>query len=166
MAKQKLKPLRERPAKERYEARRILLDDSTGEPQVYDPSVHPASIVKYFKDKLEEIQDVERVETERGDVKHVQAPIPPPTLAGYAVSIGVTRECVWSWSKKHEEFEDAFNLAKAMQEQAFLTMGATGAYAPQVLIMMMKNLQGWTDRTEQTHKGAVTLLFDEQDKDA
>jgi len=165
--KRPTKPLKDRPQKQRFRADRILYGRGRRGPRPkYDREVHPASIVAYFQGSLDAIQEVERVVTERGDVKHVQTPVKPPTISGWAAEAGVCRETVWAWGEKYEEFEDAIKRAKGIQEQVFLTMGALGAYNPNVVIFMLKNLQGWLDKVEQTHRGAVNLRFDAQDANA
>ena len=96
-------------------------------------------------------------------MKHVQAPVSPPTLAGYAARVGVRRETLWAWTRQHEEFGEAVGICKAIQEQVLVTMGLLGAYAPGLTIFMLKNLLGWQDKVEQVQKGAVVLRFDAQD---
>ncbi len=156
-----------RSAAERRKIHRILFAGKVGRPPKYRPDFHPDDIVAYFQASLNAIQEPERVESPQGGVKHVQAPVPPPTLAGYAAKIEVARETLWDWGQKHDEFSNAINRCKAIQEQVFLHMGATGAYVPSVTIFMLKNLQGWTDRLEQKHTGgAVVLRFDAQDANA
>ncbi len=158
------KPLAQRKQSERYEADRIL-HGRRGNLPVYDRNIHPDGILAYFKKALDSMRETERFQTEHR-LQHVQAPVRPPTIAGYAARTGITRECVWSWGKKHVEFGEALDKCKAIQEDVFLVMGATGAYNAGVLALMMKNLQGWQDRVEQTHKGEVTLHFDAQDSEA
>ena len=156
-----------RSAAERREAQRILFAGKVGRPPKYRPDHHPEDIVAYFQASLDAIEEPERVESPQGGVKHVQAPVPPPTLAGYAAKIEVARETLWDWGQKHEEFSNALERCKAIQEQVFLQMGALGAYVPSVTIFMLKNLHGWMDRVEQKHTGgAVVLKFDSQDADA
>ncbi len=155
-----------RTAAERREAQRILFAGKVGRPSKYRPDFHPDDIVAYFQASLDAIEEPERVESPQGGVKHVQAPVPPPTLAGYAAKIEVARETLWAWGQKHEEFSHATKRCKAIQEQVFLHMGALGAYVPSVTIFMLKNLQGWTDRVEQRNTSAVVLKFDAQDADA
>lgn len=123
-------------------------------------------MVAFFQKPLDALKEAERIKTKHGDVKHVQTPVHPPTFAGYAAQIGVARETLWAWAEKHEDFEDATKRAKAIQEEVFLVMGALGAYNPNVVIFMLKNLHGWTDKSEQVHKGAVNLKFDAQDANA
>lgn len=154
-------------SKDRYLTRRILYDD---DPKVagklrYDPDFHPEDIKLYFKERYDALTDPERFETEHR-LDYVMAKVRPPSLAGYAAQVGVTRECLWSWTKKYEAFEEAVGVCKAMQEAAIIELTACGAYNPSFAALMMKNLHEWQDKVENTHRGGVTLNFDEQDEDA
>lgn len=132
----------------------------------YDPEVHPQGIIDYFQGFLKKLEKAERVQTKHGDVKHVQAPVSPPLLAGYAVEIGVCRETLWEWAEKYPQFKQAHDFAKAIQELVFIEMGAKGGWNPKFSELMMKNLQGWKDKREQEHVGTIVLNFDEQDSRA
>ncbi len=140
---------------------------SRGGPRpLYDPEVHPAGIIAYFQERLEEIKELERVETEKGQVSYLQEPVSPPLLSGYANQIQVSPATIASWANKYEEFGEAVNRAKGIQEQIFLHMGVFGAYAERLTMFMMKNHHNWQDKVEQTNKGGVTLVFDKQDEEA
>lgn len=134
--------------------------------KVYNPYFHPQDILQYFKERLESLPEIERIKTERGDVKYIQKPVRLPTLSGYAVQLGVTRETLWSWSQEHTDFGEAYGQAKACQEELLIQAGAVGGYDKSLAIFILKNLQGWQDRVEQTHRGGVTLQFDAEDENA
>lgn len=161
----KRKPLKDRTLREQYEARNILEGAPDSPIQVYDPEVHPKGLVDYFSNRLKQIEDPEKYATEHRLV-YVTKPVRPPTLAGYAVSIGVRRETLWAWGKQHTEFDEAVGIAKSIEQQILIEQGLLGAYNPGVVALCLKNLQGWTDRVEETHKGSVTLHFDKQDEEA
>ena len=148
---------------ERRKIQRILYGRRLGQPAKYRPDHHPEDIVVYFRAALDAIDELERVESAHGGVKYVQAPVRPPTLAGYAAKIGVRRETLWAWTKKHTEFDEAVGICKAIQEHVLVTMGLLGAYRPNMTIFVLKNALGWKDRVEQRHTGAVVLRFDAQD---
>ncbi len=99
-------------------------------------------------------------------MKWVQAPVPPPTLAGYAAKVGVRRETLWAWGRRHPEFGEAVGLCKAMQEHLVIQMGLLGAYPPGFAMFMLRNLLGWKDKVERVHRGVVVLRFDSQDATA
>ncbi len=159
-------------ARRKIERRRTLEilglepDSALSHSSLYDPSFHPQDIVAYFQETLSEVEKIERVVNRLGDVKYVQAPVSPPTFAGYAAKIGVSTECLWSWGLKYQEFEIARDRARAIQQDVIVRMAALGAWVPSVSIFMLKNLHGWTDRAEVEHKATVSLTFDSQDEDA
>ena len=152
-----------RTAADRREANRILFAGKVGRPSKYRPDHHPEDIVAYFQAALDAVEGPERVESRWGGVKYVQAPVPPPTLAGYAARVGVRRETLWAWARRHEDFDEAVGICKAIQERLLLHMGLLRAYPPALTIFMLKNLLGWKDKVERTHAGGVTLHFDAQD---
>jgi hypothetical protein len=84
-----------------------------------------------------------------------------PTLAGFAASIGVTRDTLHEWANakteegtlKHPEFSDAYKRAKEMQEQNLVIGALTGAYNASFAIFTAKNVLGWRDKTEQEITG-------------
>ena len=87
-------------------------------------------------------------------------------MASYAAEIGVGRATIWTWGERYEEFGDALEHCKAMQEAILLELGATGSLNNGFVALMMKNLHGWQDKVEATHRGGVTLVFDKQDEEA
>ncbi len=154
----------------RYETRRILFDGCSDEGRgeyrrVYDPDFHPVDVIAYFKRAYESIDDPIRYETDKGVIGFVTKPVRPPSAAAYAALIGVRRETLWAWEKEHTLFGEAMGIAKAFQEAVLIELGAVGAYAPGPTNFILKNLQGWTDKLEQTNKGSVALRFDADDAD-
>ena len=161
------KPLRDRGRKERWQARWILRGESDFVPDlIYDDDFHPGDIVKYFQDQYDQISNPRENLTERGDLKFVTEPVRAPTLAGYAVKIGVSRECLWAWRQKHPRFSESVQRAKAIQEAFLVEQGTLGALNPQVTIMTLKNLQDWKDKVDIGAQGVITLRFDDQDAEA
>lgn len=136
--------------------------------KIYNNDFHPFDLIDFFKARLDELEenDIERVINGRGDVSYVQKPVRLPTLSGYAIHAGVIRETLYEWSLLHEDFGEAYQLAKAYQEEILIQVGTSGGYERSLSIFILKNLQGWQDRIEQTHKGGVTLNFDAEDAKA
>lgn len=164
--KKNVKPISERSLQEQYKMRRLLHDDPHPPNKVYDPDFHPEAIVEYFRARFDQIEDAVKVTTDKGQVSFVAKPVRPPTMAGFAAEIGVRRETLWAWSKQYEQFDEALGLCKAMQEALLVELGTLGALNPAVTNFTLKNLQEWTDKVEETHKGNVALQFDAQDADA
>ncbi len=143
-------------------AKNILALRPVGRPSKYRPDLHPEDIVAYFRESFDAIEDPKRVESAQGRVKYVQAPVRPPLFAGYAMKIGVRRQTLWNWARRHEEFDEAVGICKAMQEHIFITMGLLGAYRPGMTIFVLKNLLRWQDKIEKANRGRVILRVVEQ----
>ena len=164
-------PPKQKNLRKRFETRRILFDGCSDEGQsirpcrVYDPDFHPVDVIAYFKRAYELIDDPIKYETDKGVIGFVTKPVRPPSAAAYAAMIGVRRETLWAWEKEHTQFGEAMGIAKAFQEATLIELGAVGAYAPGPTNFILKNLQGWTDKLEQTNKGSVALRFDAEDAD-
>ncbi len=162
-----VKPLNKRSKKEQSASWQIIHGrDRTGPPAIYDHEIHPAGIIAYFKKRYDQLKDADVKTDARGRVTYVKKPVRPPTTAGYAAEIGVSRVALWNWAKRYPEFEDAVEIARSMQEQILVEMGLQNGYNANMTIFVLKNLQHWTDKVENTHKGGVTLLVDEQDTKA
>ncbi len=81
-----------------------------GRPSKYRPDHHPEDIVAYFRAAHDAIEEPERVQSSHGGVKYIQAPVRLPTLSGYAAKVGVRRETLWAWARRHEEFDEAVGV--------------------------------------------------------
>lgn len=79
-----------------------------------------------------------------------------PTLAGFAVKIGVHRDTIDQWRKDHKEFSDAIKKAKECQENILVTNGLQGLYAQPFAIMASKNILNWRDKQDMTSDGQKT----------
>jgi hypothetical protein len=73
-----------------------------------------------------------------------------PTLAGFAVSIGVWRQRLWEWGKQYAAFSDALKIAKSMQENILIVNGMAGRYDTSFAKLAAKNLCAWSDKSEIT----------------
>ena len=160
------KPLAERTLREQYEAQNILGGAPSAPHPVYDPNVHPEGMLEFFRERYAEVADAERNENERGDLKYVGIPVRVPTFAGYAALIGVARETLWAWKKKHTEFQEASSICEAIQEAFLVELGTVGALNPQMTMFSLKNLQGWSEKADVKMHGSVELHFDAQDEEA
>lgn len=135
-----------------------------GRPTAYRPE-YCEGIVAWFQDGLYEIMHPERIENKIGDVKHVTRPIFPRTISGYACTIGVGQKALWDWANKYDDFRNAMNVAKGIQEQCVTMMTATGAWTASFGIFMLKNCAGWTDKVDVTLEVQVPLTFDHDDSE-
>lgn len=159
--------LSDRSPKERHRAQNILDGSpSAGDAVEYDPEYHPADLVEFFRSRFEDVVDAIENVNDKGDLKFVPKPARPPTFAGYAAKIGAARETLWRWSKRHTEFAEAVDQAKAIQEAFLVELGAIGGLNAQMTMFALKNLQGWSEKADLDVHGHVELSFDSQDAEA
>lgn len=79
-----------------------------------------------------------------------------PTLAGFAILIGVHRDTLNEWENAkdkagkllHPEFSDAIKKAKTIQEHYLVTNALRGNYDKTFAIFFAKNVLGWKDVRE------------------
>lgn len=88
-------------------------------------------------------------------------PVKFPTLARFAVMIGVTRDTLYEWataknednSLKHPDFSYAYKKAKEYQEAILVEGALAGAFQANFSIFTAKNVLGWRDKVEQEITG-------------
>lgn len=69
-----------------------------------------------------------------------------PTMAGFAISIGVHRDTLQEWAKNFAEFSDAYKKAKDYQENYLAVNGNRSLLPPAFAIFTAKNVLGWRDK--------------------
>lgn len=74
-----------------------------------------------------------------------------PLLAGFAWKLGVSRDTLHEWAKRHPEFSDAYARAREAQEVILATGGLNGAYNATFATLTAKNILGWRDKTDLEH---------------
>jgi len=143
-----------------------LLGNKRGKPSTYEGEETCEALMAFFLGILHSIKEPERVETLQGSVNYVQKPVMVPTLAAAARKLGTTVETLHKWAAANPEFDETFKEARDLQTHIMVTMSVMGGYATAPGIFALKNICHWTDRVENTQKGAVNLFFDAQDENA
>lgn len=69
-----------------------------------------------------------------------------PTIAGFAIRIGVHRDTLQEWAKNFAEFSDAYKKAKDYQENYLAVNGNRSLLPPAFAIFTAKNVLGWRDK--------------------
>jgi len=69
-----------------------------------------------------------------------------PTLAGFAIKIGVSRDTLLEWSKAHSEFSGAYKRAIDFQENFLAVNGNKGLIPGPFAIFTAKNILKWRDK--------------------
>jgi hypothetical protein len=76
-----------------------------------------------------------------------------PFFAGFARSIGVSRDTLVEWTTVWPEFSVAHKRCKELQEQMLAVNGLQGLYNASFAIFTAKNVAGWRDKQELEHTG-------------
>ena len=153
------------PKEQRREARLLYDPPYENLNTVYDPAVHPEGVVRFFRARQAEVDDPERVD-KKHRLEWVTKPVRVPTLEAYAASIRVHPGTLRAWAERHEAFDEAVKVCLSIQHAMIVELTLVGALDTRFAALAMKNLQGWQDKVENIHKGAVTLNYDLQDEEA
>jgi len=119
-----------------------------GRPTKYKPE-YCEQILAFFNIERTKII-LEKFYYKNGDVKEKEVEVANelPTLQGFAISIGVTRDTLHKWIKKHKKFLYAYKEAKTLQEDFWLQNSIRGLYPGAFTIFAGKNMFGWRDKNE------------------
>jgi hypothetical protein len=77
-----------------------------------------------------------------------------PIIAEFAYQHGVSKSVLYDW----EEFADLLKLCTTKKEAALERAALENRINPSVAIFSLKQL-GWSDRTEQTHRGDASAAI-------
>jgi len=134
-----------------------------GRPTDYDPK-YCEQILEYFE-RDPYTERIKKIVTKSGDV--VEVPVleasDTPTLAGFAVSIGVHRDTLKEWAKVHPEFSASVKKAKEAQENFIVTNGMKGLVNTPFAIFLAKNVCGYRDNRDVEVKAEVKSTTEEAD---
>jgi hypothetical protein len=133
-----------------------------GRPSEYRP-FHGEMLLAYAARARASVEEIETCKTRDG-IRHIQKPIAPPSITGFAAAIGVSRQTVWRWGEQHLEFAEALEIAKTAFEDIAMRMAALNAWSASVAALLLKNQHGWTDKAQLDVNGGVHLHFDAQDE--
>lgn len=120
-----------------------------GRPTKYKPEYCDA-IVAFF-DGPRTQERVKSVTTGKNDYEKTEyetVPLPLPTLAKFARSIGVSHDTILEWASKHKEFSAAYNSVKHLQKEFLVDNGLGGLYPPASFIFTAKNVTDMRDKNE------------------
>lgn len=136
-----------------------------GRPTLYK-SEYTQRLLDYF-DVEPYYERITKIVTKKGDVIEVPKDEANdfPTLAGFAVLIGVHRDTLHEWSTAENEdgellypdFSDAYKRAKDFQEAYIAINGLKGHVNPTFAIFIAKNVLGWTDKLESKNTNDTTV---------
>ena len=150
------------------------MSDKLGRPSLFDEK-YTDELIAYFNIEPYE-ERTKQVATKSGEVIDIDTDVANdfPTLAGFAVKIGVHRDTLHEWSKaknedgslKHPNFSDAYARAKDFQEKFLTVNGLKTLINPQFAMFVAKNVLGWRDKqpdeTDVVVNNNISNLSDEE----
>lgn len=119
---------------------------NTGRPSKYKEEYCQA-LLDYFS--VEPYREVmKKIVTKQGDVIEIpeNEANDMPTLAGFAISIGIHRDTLLEWSKQYPEFSGVYKRAIEFQENFLVVNGNKGLINPAFGIFTAKNILKWKDK--------------------
>lgn len=137
-----------------------------GRPTKYDPKycdemIEYFSVEPFTNEVTEVVSNGRKVQV----VKEVASKY--PSMAGFAVKIGVHRDTLQEWAKEHEQFSVAYKKAKVLQENWMLVNGLRGNVNVPFGIFISKNNLGYKDRQdiEVNQTKPFKFAYDQKDSD-
>jgi DNA-packaging protein gp3 len=117
-----------------------------GRPTLYKPE-HCLALVNYFS-APPYVEKTKKIVTKTGDIIEVteKEATDFPTLAGFAIELGVNKDTLNEWCKRHPEFSEAYKLAKLYQERYLAVNGNKDLLSTAFAIFTAKNVIGWRDK--------------------
>lgn len=81
-----------------------------------------------------------------------------PSIEGLAVYLGVCRDTVYEWKKKHPRFTDTIKKGEAHQTRALINLMTDKDKFTAGSIFVAKNILGWTDKKDVVHDHNITAF--------
>jgi len=97
---------------------------------------------KYKPEYCQAIIDYFDIPTHDTDGK----PNTPPYIFRFCLSIGISKDCLHKWVAAYPEFNDAYRIAKEMQEKLIINHALTGGYNASFAWKTMMNMHNWRDQ--------------------
>lgn len=108
------------------------------------PTEYTPELIEKAKSYLTTCIDVNE-DKENGISKQVNI----PSKAGLALALGVSRETLYDWASKYEEFSDIMEQMGAKQEIALINNGLSGKYN-QTITKVLLTKHGYREGIDQT----------------
>lgn len=122
----------------------------TGRPTLYSKEMQEKAD-KYLDFPLFETYSKEIVVKDQIQVINAERPNSIPSISGLALHLGVHRETLYNWGKKHCQFFDTLETLKQKQEHFLEYHGLTRGYDSSFAKFLAINVTKYKDKVETTH---------------
>ena len=82
-----------------------------------------------------------------------------PSVAGLSTYIGINRDTIYSWMKKHKELSDTVSMMMAQQEQTLLNNGLDGTFNAHITKLVLSK-HGYTDNANNNNNIQIVVSRD------
>lgn len=86
-----------------------------------------------------------------------------PSIARFAVNIGVNKTTIYEWAKNHPEFSNALKECQEIQEDIIVNNSLKGTYNGSFAQFLLKNNYGYRDKQE-VEQTVQEIKIDTQDE--
>lgn len=116
-----------------------------GRPTLYDPK-YCEEIMDFFSTPYFKEIMISKV-AKGGIVIKIPIDVPNdfPLFEKYAANIGVNRDTLKEWRKKHDDFSAAYKICKELQKARLIQLTLSGHYNPAFSIFTAKNITDMQD---------------------
>lgn len=135
--------------------RRYVRQRKCGKPTTYEP-IFCDKIISFFKD-MPLTKEVQKISGVTGTPYITIEANEYPTIGDFCKQNNISRSCINSWAKRHQEFEIALKIAKEYQHEFLIKNALIGRYSAGFAAFAMKNIAGWRDHSEVKHSGDISL---------
>lgn len=145
-------------------AKKTTKKNKGGRPTKYTEDM-PKIMLEWFDRPLDQIKKVE-VATPKGiQVLNEERPNRLPTVEGFCRFLGIHKDTLHEWRKKHKLFADALRKCKAIQMEHLIQHTLEGSYNANFAKFLAVNISDYTDKKEVKNEGKIEINIDKDDND-
>jgi hypothetical protein len=121
-------------------------------------------LFQYFAEGVKTRTDIETYQKPDGEEYEIEVPSSRqpefPTLAGFAIKIGVNRDTLLEWAKHNKDFEQVYKMAKEFQEHYLVNRGLTAQVNPRFAMFFLINNCGYrTKHAEDSDQVNINIML-------